>query len=59
MPMTLAEFLKQAPDRDKKAEAVRAAKEKAEDDYYDAMSTLIDEHPIGRPIPHGGCVAGD
>ena len=39
----MKEYLAQTPERDKKAEAVRA------------ISTLIDAHPIGRPVPHGGC----
>ena len=55
MPMSLTEYLEQAPERDKKAKATRAEKERAEDTYFDAMSDLIDAHPIGRPVPHGGC----
>jgi len=55
IPMTLKEYLAQAPERDKKAKAARAAKEAAEDAYFDAMSDLVDTHPIGRPVPHGGC----
>lgn len=60
MPMTLREFLAQAPERYKKVEATRRIeKERKEDEYLDAMSELIDAHPVGRPIPHGRCVVGD
>lgn len=55
MPVKMEEYLKQAPERDKQEAARRAAAEEAEDDYFDVMSALIDAHPIGRPIPHGGC----
>ena len=55
MPMTMKEYLAQAPERDKQEAARRVAAEEAEDAYFDAMSDLIDAHPIGRPMPHGGC----
>jgi hypothetical protein len=32
---------------------------KCSDCYYDALSAEIDEHPIGRPRPRGGAVAGE
>lgn len=54
MPMTMEEYLKQAPERDERERIARAADEAAEDVYFDAMSDLIDAHPIGRPAPHGG-----
>ena len=54
MPTPMEEYLAQAPER-KKIKVARAAKEATEDAHFDAMSDLIDAHPIGRPIPHGGC----
>lgn len=59
MPMTMRKYLEQAPERDEEARRVREAAEAREDARYDAISALIDEHPIGCPTPHGGCVAGD
>ncbi len=51
----MEEYLTQAPERDKQEAARRKAAEDTEDAYFDAMSELIDAHPIGRPVPHGGC----
>jgi hypothetical protein len=55
MAVTMRKYLEEAPKRDEEAKIARAAKEAREDAYFDAMSALIDAHPIGRPIPHGGC----
>jgi hypothetical protein len=59
MPKSWKQFIAEAPKRDEEARRVRAAAEAREDARYDAISALIDEHPIGRPAPHGGAVADD
>ena len=55
MAMTLKEYLAKAPKLDEAAKKDQAAAEALVDGYYDKLSALIDEHPIGRPTPHGGC----
>ncbi len=55
MAMTFKEFLADAPRRDEEARKAQVAAEALEDAYYDALSAEIDAHPIGRPVPHGGC----
>ena len=59
MPISLREYLAQAPQRDAEAKRIRATAEATEDDRYDALGNLIEAHPIGRLISHGGCHALD
>ncbi len=56
MVMTVAEYLKGAPQRDAEAEKERKAAEDTEDAYFDALGALIEEHPIGRPVIRGHAI---
>ena len=30
-----------------------------QDCYFEKLGEIVESHPIGRPMPHGGCVVGD
>lgn len=34
-------------------------KDVCDDCYFEYLGDLVEQHPIGRGRPHGGCVAGD
>ncbi len=53
--LTLKEYLAQAPERDRQELGRQSALEKAQDVHFDAWSDFIDDNPIGRISPRGGC----
>ncbi len=45
----LLDFMK-TPAYEAAVEASRREKEKAEDDYFDQLGKIVEDHPVGRPI---------